>query len=437
MTAGEHPVETDAGIRKPTATVRAAAQPTPSIATNLPPRPASVRYQSFDIWRGIACLMLAGYHSTFYADHLWQMHDRSTWSAGSWAIKLIGWLWVGVPMFFVISGYCIAASIDSLRRKPHSLRSYVVRRIRRIYPPLWIMLGIAVCFTLVFSAIESVESACEQLPKLSEFPLASWIGNLTASESWLHRLAGSENTSYLMPNTWTLCYEEQFYLVTGLILAASATRFFTLTAVVTATTFAVRHICRYHGIELHGFFFDGHWLMFASGILVYHSLSYGTRRGRWAACGTLALFAVYAFLDRRTQPEGFQRHLDEYLFISSLFGIALIVFRRLDRPIAELRCLQPLAACGRMSYSVYLTHYLLVVVVSSLFAASGFRADADVAMLVVPTCLLLSIPPAIVFHRTVEKRFMNAPSGSSTAKQTTPIPDTQPPVAHTRRLGLT
>lgn len=214
--------------------------------------------------------MLAAYHATFYADHTWQMHDRSTWSAGSWSLRLIGWLWVGVPIFFVISGYCIAASIDSLRRKPHSLRSYVRRRVRRIYPPLWIMLAIGVFFTLMIRELETVAAPCEQLPRLSEIPASSWIGNLTASESWLHRLTGQPGTSYVMPNTWTLCYEEQFYLVTGLLLAASASNFFRLTAFLTVATLLCRHLCRFHGIEIHGFFFDGNWLMFASGILAYH-----------------------------------------------------------------------------------------------------------------------------------------------------------------------
>ena len=383
--------------------------------TTLPPKPADVRYYSFDIWRGAACLMLAAYHSTFYAEYAWQMHDRSTWSVASWAVRLIGWLWVGVPMFFVISGYCIAASTDSLRRKPHSLRSYVVRRVRRIYPPLWIMLGLAVLFTMTIGAIEAVATNCQQIPQLSEFSLASWIGNLTASESWLHRLTGQENSTYLMPNTWTLCYEEQFYLVTGLLLAISGARFFRLAAVVTVLTLVCRHGFRAAGIEVHGFFFDGHWLMFAAGILVYTTLNYGDRRNRWMTCGVLGLFAVYAFVDRRLQTEHVQRHLDEYIFISSLFGIALIVFRNLDKPIASLTCLKPLAACGRMSYSIYLTHYLLVVVVSSLFAAAGFHADAHVASLVVPCCLLLSIPPAWVFNRTVERRFMNSRPKQTTA----------------------
>ncbi|MBI1314409.1 acyltransferase family protein [bacterium] len=134
------------------------------------------------------------------------------------------------------------------------------------------------------------------------------------------------------------------------------------------------------------------------------------------SCGGLLAGAAYAFLDRRLQTDGVQRHLDEYIFISSLFAIGLILFRRWDRAASELRWLQPLAACGRISYSIYLTHFLLVVVMSSLFAAAGFRADAHVAALVVPCCLLLSIPPAYLFHHAVEKRFMNSPSiGTKTA----------------------
>lgn len=390
-----------------TAVPRTGIQRQPAVPDPLPPKPKDARYHSFDFWRGAACLMLLSYHSIFYAERAWEMHDRSTWSAGSWAVRIIGWLWIGVPMFFVVSGYCIAGSVDSLRRKPCSLSSYFARRIRRIYPPLWIMLGLAVAFTATMNLIPSVAARCEQLPHLSTFPVMSWIGNITASESWLHQLSGAEQAVYLMPNTWTLCYEEQFYLVTGVILALSARRFFTAAGVITLLTLTARHAFRAAGLETQGFFFDGHWLMFAAGILVYRSVNYGDRRTRWSACGLLALCAVYAVFDRRTQTAHFERHLDEYLFVSSLFGIALIVFRSWDRPLANLKIAQPIAACGRMSYSIYLTHYLLVVVISCLFAMAGVTADSQVALLVVPVCLLVSLPPAWLFHRLVERRFMN------------------------------
>lgn len=398
------------------------SQSTPAV---VPPKPADTRYLSFDFWRGTACLMLLCYHSIFYADRAWEMHDRSTWTAGSIAIRVIGWLWIGVPMFFVVSGYCIAGSIDSLRRKPTSIREYFARRIRRIYPPLWIMLGIAIVFTGLMSCFPALTEKCEQLPRLGEYSIATWIGNFTASEAWLHRLTGATEATYVMPNSWTLCYEEQFYAIAGLILLCGAKRLFSAAAAVTVLTLGCRHLFRAIGIDTHGFFIDGHWLLFAAGILVYHTVNYGTKKHKVAALSVLFAGMVYGFLDRRMQTDHFQRHLDEYIFISSLFAIGLIVCRNWDRWLAELPLARPIAACGRMSYSIYLTHYLLVVALSCGLAIAGISTDGWVSLVVVPICIAAAMPPAALFHKYVEKRFMNPPVPKSETNRRT---ESKPPV---------
>ena len=100
--------------------------------TDLPPKPTNTRYESLDAWRGAACLMLLLYHATFYAEQTFQLSNPASWTLAALPLNLIRKCWIGVPIFFVISGYCIAASIDSLRRRPHSLWDYFVRRFRRI-----------------------------------------------------------------------------------------------------------------------------------------------------------------------------------------------------------------------------------------------------------------------------------------------------------------
>lgn len=399
-----------------------------TFATDLPARPKDTRYLSFDFWRGTACLMLLCYHAIFYADRGWEMHDRSTWTAGSIAIRVIGWLWIGVPMFFVVSGYCIAGSVDSLRRKPTSLREYFARRIRRIYPPLWIMLGIAITFTGIVNLFPTLAEKCEQIPHVAEYSIGTWIGNFTATEAWLHRAADSQQATYVMPNTWTLCYEEQFYAIAGFMLVCGARRMFSMAALVTVITLAARHVLPSLGIDTHGFFIDGHWLLFAAGFLVYHTVNYGTSKHKLAAITLLVAGMVYGFLDRRLQNSHFQRHLDEYIFISSGFALLLITCRRWDRWLSEFWLAKPIAACGRMSYSVYLTHYLLVVAFSCSLAMAGISTDGWVALLVVPASIAIAMPPAMLFHHYIEKRFMNPPerakaasSNAATINRPTPV----------------
>src|ERR1041385_8984713 len=97
------------------------------------PTPRSPRYYSLDMWRGIACLMIVVFHATFYAREA--VHP--TGGLPDKFLGLAGKLFIGVPLFFVISGYCISAAADSARRRQNTVPSYFRRRFRRIYPPFW------------------------------------------------------------------------------------------------------------------------------------------------------------------------------------------------------------------------------------------------------------------------------------------------------------
>src|SRR5690349_11307944 len=97
--------------------------------------PRAPRFASLDHWRGVACLFVL-------------IHHAAAKSVYPGILEAIGArLWIGVPVFFVISGYCISAAADSHRRRSNSFRSFMYRRVRRIFPPYWAALfGTALCF---------------------------------------------------------------------------------------------------------------------------------------------------------------------------------------------------------------------------------------------------------------------------------------------------
>src|SRR5438270_12515855 len=82
------------------------------------PKPRAPRYQTLDHWRGLACLMIVLFHASIYvvpSHDISAPHDvvalqsrASSFTLG--AIHCLGW---GVPIFLVISGPCIAATVDS------------------------------------------------------------------------------------------------------------------------------------------------------------------------------------------------------------------------------------------------------------------------------------------------------------------------------------
>src|SRR4051794_6302491 len=99
---------------------------------------SSTRYQMLDVWRGVVCLLVVLEHAGVA---LWQMdyHGSSAWE---------GWLRFGLakslqfdlgsPLFFVMSGYCIAACLAGARRRGTAPGAFLLRRIWRIFPTYWV-----------------------------------------------------------------------------------------------------------------------------------------------------------------------------------------------------------------------------------------------------------------------------------------------------------
>ena len=105
------------------------------------PKLTNPRYNSLDFWRGTACLFIVVLHAAFFAKVGLTDAEMHKHHLAAMVFNLINhWMWVGVPMFFVISGYCIAATADSSRRKSHPTANYFKRRLKRIFPPYWVVL---------------------------------------------------------------------------------------------------------------------------------------------------------------------------------------------------------------------------------------------------------------------------------------------------------
>ena len=159
-----------------------------------------------------------------------------------------------------------------------------------------------------------------------------------------------------------------------------------------------------------GFFWDGHWFMFATGILVYHALNYQSVKQRWGTFAAFGVAIIYGAADRMLSTDPVQKHLSEYVAVAALFACALIVLRRWDDFIVRQVWSRPFSWCGKRSYSIYLTHYPVVVTVSCILGLGGLTSELSVATIVVPVCLLISLPIAWLFYVSVETRFLNAPA---------------------------
>ena len=197
-----------------------------------------------------------------------------------------------------------------------------------------------------------------------------------------------------MPNTWTLCYEEQFYAVVG--LGCAARHFFSATLGLCAVTLCCRHAARAYGANLSGCFLDGHWLLFAAGIAVFFQLRYATRRQWWQVTALLCGGMIYAVADRALTTQFAERHLDEYIFVSCSFALLLNGLRRWDAALMSQQIFAPFQWLGQRSYSIYLTHFPLTVVLSCCFTQLGYGSPLAWLLLTLPVTLGVSLAHRLV-----------------------------------------
>ena len=371
------------------------------------PTPREPKYVSLDCWRGVACLFVVFYHSVLY--HLLTTPDAAP-SPTRAVLQAFAQLSVGVPIFFVISGYCIAASADTTRLRGASVVTYFRRRFRRIYPPLWaaIVLG-ALWFPLLdLGSLHLLSGEPWMQPRPWWFSPSQWLGNITLTESWRYHVAGGPR-GHFPGQAWTLCYEEQFYAIVGVLLLAPRL-LLRGTILVTAATLALFLTAPQAGWDLNGFFFDGSWLMFAAGVFVYFATNYGSFR---SAGALLLLLALSAGL---TAGHGMRDWT-----VAFAFAALILVLKPWDARIMSSPFSRPFAACGTMCYSLYLVHQIPVRAVAAAADRLGLRSDALTLFVVVPACLICSLLLAAAFYRLVEYRFLNRSPLNRTALER-PVP---------------
>jgi peptidoglycan/LPS O-acetylase OafA/YrhL len=118
---------------------------------------------------------------------------------------------VGVDVFFVISGYLISSIVfTEIAESRYSIVSFYERRIRRIFPALFALLG-------VFSVFAVIYLLPNELVAYNKSMLAA---TLSASNFyfWRHSSYFDSPTSYPLLHTWSLAVEEQFYILFPLFL---------------------------------------------------------------------------------------------------------------------------------------------------------------------------------------------------------------------------
>ena len=349
----------------------------------------------------MACLLVVVFHSFFYV-------ARPESGAGNILVRAVALFWAGVPLFFVISGYCIAASVDSHRRGGRSIGEYFVRRFRRIFPPYWAVLTATVVVIAVSDQLGGLglfSDTNHGFPLPGSVGVEQWVGNATLIEQWRPRV-GSAVGRWVLGQAWSLSYEEQFYGVMGAVLLVARRRMFAAAVGITCASVVARHAALAAGISIDGFFFDGYWPMFGCGILVYWQVNYGSRATLWTSFGVLGLAVLYCLRDSSGVVD-LMRHpsTDQTMFLATLSAVMLLAVHPFDVSLARAPWAQPIAYCGHRCYSLYLVHWPITKAISHLMNNAGYAAPLPTVIVTTPLCVACSLLVASIFYRHVERPF--------------------------------
>jgi peptidoglycan/LPS O-acetylase OafA/YrhL len=349
--------------------------------------------------------MVVVFHASVYA-------ARTDLSAAHnvawWILQVMQRMWVGVPLFFVISGYCISATADATRMHRASTSSYFWRRFRRIFPPYWIVLAIYILFIAVLVHLLGVQLAeCHGVGWApQDLNFRHWLANLSLTEIWSHLLLGNQQRLFL-GQAWSLCYEEIFYAVMGALLVFARRRLFLMLGLLSLLSVCGFGLaCTLHLDKVQGPL--SFWMLFASGVLVYRQINYGTPRQNRIAVAVL-LAGIGLALLRPGQVLELSANVPQFMLAAFLFALFLMAVHRADSWMMSQPWLRPLQRCGILCYSLYLVHWPMVGFLSFALYKLGIRGPAATLTVTVPLCLGISLLMAELFHRGVERYFLNKP----------------------------
>ncbi len=382
------------------------------LAKAYPPLACDPRDRSLDAWRGVACLAVVLHHAGFAV--VLTDPGGSGWD-GDLRRAVVGLLWrmnLGVPLFFVISGYCIAASADSHRRRGSGPLGFLFRRVWRIYPPYWSAFAFFAILTAGLGAAglerwyHGDGSHALQLDAPDVLEPVQWVGNLTLTEEWRPLVWRPPPKLVYTRIAWSLCYEEQFYLITFAALLVARRRLFVTLGLVTLVAGGLRAFLGDIGAlaKIDGSF-PLLWHEFAVGIAVYVHRLYARSSGQRRAIelGLVGLFALGLGVQIGSSPVEFSTS------VAAAFGLALIILRSREAWIAGTRALGWLRAAGRRCYSIYLIHLPVCTVGNLVLFELGITGFWPRVLVTIPVVSAGAVAVSWAFFAAIERHFLNAP----------------------------
>jgi len=309
--------------------------------------------------------------------------------------------YVGVDVFFVISGFLITSIILSEKQQGlFTLTNFYERRIRRILPALFFVMFVSLIFAWLWLIPRDLENYSQSLIAVSTF--SSNILFWRTSGYW-----GPENELIPLLHTWSLAVEEQFYILFPLLLMLVwrfGVRWILASFLLISVSSLLAAQWGAYDYPKAAFFMlpTRAWELGIGAMIAlpfhYHMQAIHKVRANSLLSDLFSLsallmigYAVFSF-DHTTPFPGL------YALVPTVATGVLIVFASTETIVGRFLGIRPLVGIGLISYSAYLWH-------QPLFAFARHRTIPEPSSALLLTLAALSLVLAYFTWRYIESPF--------------------------------
>jgi peptidoglycan/LPS O-acetylase OafA/YrhL len=316
--------------------------------------------------------------------------------------------WTGVDLFFVLSGYLIASQlfVTIANQKNISLKEFFLKRFFRIIPAYLIVVAIYFCFPYVHE-----REALAPLWKYLTFTL---------------NLGLDLRTQGTFSHAWSLCIEEQFYLLLPLILVSlvyfkAIKKGYWLLIALFLFGFATRYYA-YNTFVLPHIEEENAWANWyrhiyyptycrLDGLLVGVSIAALLQFRPMIKDKLLQYGNMFLLLSLFILAGAYVLCIDEESFAATVFGFPLV---SIGYGVMVLGAVSPnsflykfklniTAFIATLSYALYLMHKFIIHITHDQFEKLNIAKDSTLMFFI---CIATTILAALAMNKMVEKPFL-------------------------------
>lgn len=371
--------------------MKPARQPEKATAAATVGAPGRRHFHTFDALRFFAFLKVFLHHLPIVA-FPWFNY----WRAGGG---------IGVQFFFVLSGFLITYIIceEKARRGRLDLKRFFARRALRIWPLYYLMVGVAAGTPWLLAHLHLPATGAGYEPR--------WWMSLLFLENYRIISTGQLPNVSPLGVMWSLCVEEHFYLLWGLVLAVTARRRLPIILLLAGLLGPVSRLV----------FYQRGWAtadiltnldLFAYGALPAYLLS---RYPNWLTARIVALpyGATVAFVAVLGAAVAVLSQVtDERAVILTTCGLGalfsgLLLLLTPTQSRWRIAGTNPLSRLGQYTYGFYLYHTLVIILCLRLYSRAGLDlARPGVAAGFAGLTFLLSLGCSALSYHFFERPFL-------------------------------